>query len=161
MRSKVDNYGEIIIHLIRYEFLENIGECMLSVIIPSYNEEKNIPLTAAKLSTILQEAQIEHELIFVDDGSRAGTFAAIKDAQERWPLVRGVKFSRNFGKEPAIMAGLAAAKGDCCAVIDCDLQHPPECLPQMYAAWQQGFMIVEGVKASRGKEGWLYKHSAK
>lgn len=134
---------------------------MLSVIIPSYNEENNIPLTAARLAAILGEAQIVHELIFVDDGSIDGTFAAIEAAHERWPQVRGVKFSRNFGKEPAIMAGLGAAKGDCCAVIDCDLQHPPECLPKMYALWQDGNMIVEGVKASRGKESWLYKHSAK
>lgn len=84
---------------------------MLSVIIPSYNEEKNIPLTAARLTQILTEAQIAHELIFVDDGSIDGTFAAIEAAHERYPQVRGVKFSRNFGKEPAIMAGLAQPRG--------------------------------------------------
>lgn len=134
---------------------------MLSVIIPSFNEEKNIPVTAKRLVEILQGAGIAHELIFVDDGSIDGTFAAVEAAHERWTQVRGVKFSRNFGKEAAIMAGLAVAQGACCAVIDCDLQHPPEKLPQMYALWQQGYHIVEGVKSSRGQEGWLYKHLAK
>lgn len=134
---------------------------MLSVVVPSFNEEKNIPITAKRLCGILQEAAIEHEIIFVDDGSCDGTFAAIEETKKQWPQVRGVKFSRNYGKEPAIMAGLAASKGEACAVIDCDLQHPPECLPEMYALWQAGNMVVEGVKASRGKEGWLYKHLAK
>lgn len=59
-------------------------------------------------------------------------------------------FSRNFGKEAAIFAGLAAAEGDCCAVIDCDLQHPPEKLVEMYALWQEGYEVVNGVKEDRG-----------
>lgn len=70
-------------------------------------------------------------------------------------------FSRNFGKEAAILAGLANASGDACVVMDCDLQHPTETLVEMYKLWQAGYEVVEGVKRSRGKEGIVYKSSAK
>jgi dolichol-phosphate mannosyltransferase len=75
--------------------------------------------------------------------------------------VRGVKLSRNFGKEGALFAGLYAVKGDCAAVIDCDLQHPPEIIPKMYKLWSDGYEVVEAVKTSRGNEGTLYKLFAK
>jgi dolichol-phosphate mannosyltransferase len=71
-----------------------------------------------------------------------------------------VKFSRNFGKEAAIFAGLAQARGDCAAVMDCDLQHPPEKLPEMYRLWQKGFQVIEGVKTDRGKESALHTFAA-
>ena len=125
---------------------------MLSVVIPSYNEEAMIPETAATVSGILAAAGIEYELLFVDDGSKDATWARILDAAARIDGVRGVRFSRNFGKESAIYAGLFHAKGDCCAVIDCDLQHPPEKLVEMYRLWQEGYEIVECVKRSRGEE---------
>ena len=73
---------------------------------------------------------------------------------------KGIHFSRNFGKESAIFAGLANASGDCCAVMDCDLQHPPEVLVSMYRLWEQGYEVVEGVKRSRGKESRLHKACA-
>lgn len=130
---------------------------MLSVIIPSYNEEENIPVTAARLHQVLEDAGISHELIFVDDGSADGTYAAIARIAGELSAVKGVKLSRNFGKEGAIMAGLAQAKGDCCALIDCDLQHPPECLPEMVELWRQGYRIVEGVKKERGRENPVYR----
>lgn len=129
---------------------------MLSIIVPSYNEEKNILVITDKVSAILNQNNIEHEIIFVDDGSQDGTFLAINKAIEQHSNIRGIKFSRNFGKESAIIAGLSEARGDCCVVIDCDLQHPPECLPKMYELWQKGFLIVEGVKTSRGSENWFY-----
>lgn len=134
---------------------------MLTVVIPSFNEEKMIPIAAERLESILRGAQIEHELLFVDDGSKDGTWEAIGAARERYASVRGVRFSRNFGKEAAIFAGLAEASGDCCAVIDCDLQHPPEKLLEMYALWQQGYEVIEGVKSSRGKESLLHRFNAK
>ena len=75
--------------------------------------------------------------------------------------MRGICFSRNFGKESAIAAGLAAAAGDCAAVIDCDLQHPPEKLVEMYALWQQGYEVIEGQKSSRGKESGAHAFAAR
>lgn len=134
---------------------------MLSVVIPSYNEEKMVPIAAARLHEILQGATIDHELIFVDDGSKDQTWAAISAQCGRLDVVHGVRFSRNFGKEAAIFAGLQEAKGDCVAVLDCDLQHPPEKLVEMYALWQQGYEVIEGVKRSRGKESALHRFNAK
>lgn len=133
---------------------------MLSVVIPAYNEEKLIGLAAGRIGSILREAGIPCELIFVDDGSADRTWEEIGQAAQSDECVRGVSFSRNFGKEAAIFAGLEAAKGDCCAVIDCDLQHPPEKLPEMYALWQQGWEVVNGVKADRGKESGLHTFAA-
>jgi len=125
---------------------------MLSVIIPSYNEEALISKAAQTLAQILRAAAIDYELVFVDDGSADGTWAQISAAAAADSAVRGVSFSRNFGKEAAVFAGLENARGDCCAVIDCDLQQPPEKLPEMYALWQAGYEVVNGVKASRGRE---------
>lgn len=125
---------------------------MLSVIVPAYNEEQTAVWTAEKLGKILSEAEIPYELIFVDDGSKDHTWQAIGLAHSLDAHVRGLRFSRNFGKEAAIFAGLAAAEGDCCAVIDCDLQHPPEKLVEMYALWQEGYEVVNGVKEDRGHE---------
>ena len=134
---------------------------MLSVILPAYNEKENIKAAARKVSDVLCAAQIENEIIFVNDGSKDGTWEEICEAAKEYENVRGICFSRNFGKEAAILAGLAAGKGACCAVMDCDLQHPPEKLPEMYALWQQGYEVIEGVKASRGKEGIFYNLTAK
>ena len=125
---------------------------LLSVVIPSYNEEQNIALTATRLSEVLETAAIPYELVFVDDGSKDQTYARIREQARCNPAVRGVSFSRNFGKEAAIFAGLAEAKGDACVVTDCDLQFPPEVIPQMWKLWQQGYQVVEGKKSNRGKE---------
>ena len=134
---------------------------MLSVIIPAYNEEAMLQKAAKVIGGLLSEQKIPHELIFVDDGSKDRTWELIQEQSALQPQVRGVHFSRNFGKEAAIMAGLAEADGDCCVVIDCDLQHPPEKIAEMYALWQQGYEIVEGRKSSRGKEDALHSLGAK
>lgn len=133
---------------------------MISVIIPAYNEQENIPVAAERLGGILAPLS-EYELIFVDDGSKDGTWALIKQLSETDEHIRGLHFSRNFGKEGAIFAGLKAAEGDCVAVIDCDLQHPPELLEKMYSAWKGGAEVVEAIKSSRGHEGIIYKLFAK
>ena len=133
---------------------------MLSVIIPAYNEEKMIQKTADTVDGILGKEAIPYEIVFINDGSRDGTWEQIEAAAERNPQVKGIHFSRNFGKESAIFAGLANASGDCCAVMDCDLQHPPEVLVSMYRLWEQGYEVVEGVKRSRGKESRLHKACA-
>jgi len=130
---------------------------LLSVVLPACNEEAVLPKTIEVLGDILSQAGIDHELIFVDDGSRDRTWQIICDAAEADPRVHGIHFSRNFGKESAIFAGLAESSGDCVAVMDCDLQHPAEVLVQMYRLWEQGFEVVEGVKRSRGKEGMFHR----
>ncbi len=134
---------------------------MLSVIIPAFNEEQMIPKTASVIPELLDGAGIDYELVFVNDGSGDNTWGVITEANRANPHVRGISFSRNFGKESAMFAGLAAAEGDCVAVIDCDLQHPPEKLIEMYRLWEQGYEVVEGVKTSRGKESAAHAFAAK
>ena len=133
---------------------------MLSVILPSYNEEKMIHIAAARLADILGGAGIEYELLFVDDGSSDKTWSEISAASEKDSHVVGLHFSRNFGKEAAMFAGLEQARGDCCVVIDCDLQHPPEKIVEMYRLWEQGYEVVEGIKEDRGEESGLHKFAA-
>ena len=132
----------------------------LSVILPAYNEEKMIEKARDTLGRILSEQDIPYEIVFVDDGSKDQTWPEIEKAAEKDNHVAGVHFSRNFGKESAMMAGLASAGGDCCVVMDCDLQHPPETVVEMYRLWEQGYEVVEGVKHSRGKESLAHKASA-
>ncbi len=133
---------------------------MLSVIIPSYNEEKMIRPAAETICGILAEAAIPCELLFVDDGSKDGTWAEIEAAAAENSSVRGIRFSRNFGKEAAMFAGLEKAAGDCCVVIDCDLQHPPEKIVEMYRLWEQGYEVVEGIKEDRGEESGAHRFAA-
>lgn len=134
---------------------------MLSVIIPAYNEEEMIKKTSETISGILDEENIDFELLFINDGSSDNTWKAIDEESARNKRVKGVCFSRNFGKESAVFAGIAEACGDCCVVLDCDLQHPPEKIVDMYRLWEQGYEIVEGVKASRGRESAMHKFAAK
>ena len=133
---------------------------LLSVILPAYNEEKMIEKARDTLGRVLSEQDIPYEIIFVDDGSKDQTWPEIEKAAKKDNHVAGVHFSRNFGKESAMMAGLASAGGDCCVVMDCDLQHPPETVVEMYRLWEQGYEVVEGVKHSRGKESLAHRASA-
>lgn len=134
---------------------------MLSVVSPAYNEEKMVLKTASTISKILSDENIDYELLFVNDGSKDDTWTKICEESKKNPQVRGISFSRNFGKESAMFAGLAESKGDCVIVIDSDLQHPPKKIVQMYRLWEQGYEIVEGIKKSRGKEKWLHAFAAK
>lgn len=130
---------------------------MLSVVIPAYCEQETVPQAAREIGRILRDAKIDYELIFVDDGSKDATWEKISAVAKEDPCVRGARFSRNFGKEAAIFAGLQQAKGDCVACIDCDLQHPPEKLVEMYRLWEQGYEVIEGVKSDRGKESMIHR----
>jgi len=134
----------------------------VSLIIPAYNEEVMIQTAYEEISHVLDDMDVDYEFVFIDDGSTDGTYNEIKrmhdDGNEN---IHCVSFSRNFGKESAIFAGLKEAKGNCCIVMDCDLQHPPTVIPEMYRLWKEGFEIVEGVKKNRGKEGLIYKLMAK
>ncbi len=133
---------------------------LVSIVLPAYNEEDNIARAVERLSAVLAPEGVDWELVFVNDGSSDRTWERIAAFTRQDPHVTGVSFSRNFGKEAAIMAGLACSKGDCCVVMDCDLQHPPETVVEMLHLWQQGYEVVEGVKRSRGKESPLHAFMA-
>ena len=133
---------------------------LLSIVLPSYNEEQNIANTAKVLSEFLEREQIDYELVFISDGSKDRTYEEIVKAREKNPRIKGAAFSRNFGKEAGIFAGLELTTGDAVIVMDCDLQHPPAVIPQMWKLWQEGAQVVEGVKSSRGKESLAHKLSA-
>ena len=141
--------------------MEHSKDALLSVIVPAHNEQGNISAVIQCLSPLLSREGIRHELIFVNDGSSDNTWDEIKRSSGQFSQVRGVCLSRQFGKEAAIYAGLQSAAGDCCVVIDCDLQHPPEKIPEMWRLWLQGYEIVEGVKHDRGDEHALYGLGAK
>jgi glycosyltransferase involved in cell wall biosynthesis len=95
------------------------------------------------------------EIIFVDDGSRDGTLGMLAAAASQDPRIKVVSLARNFGKDLALSAGLAHARGDAVIPIDCDLQHPPELIPQFVAKWREGFEMVVGVRSKRDEEAWL------
>lgn len=131
---------------------------MLSIIIPSYNEEKNIKHTADVVSDVLESNKIDYEIVFVNDGSSDSTWEKMSELAQERDNICAVNFSRNFGKESAIFAGLEVAKGDACVLMDCDLQHPPETIIEMYNVWKNNDVdVVEGRKKDRGKENILYK----
>ncbi len=133
---------------------------LLSIVLPAYNEEQNIANTAKVLSEMLEEHEIDYELIFISDGSKDGTFEEIKKVSAANSRIKGAQFSRNFGKEAGIFAGLELTTGDAVVVMDCDLQHPPQVVLQMWKLWQEGAEVVEGIKSKRGKESLGYKLSA-
>lgn len=131
-------------------------EGMLSVVIPIYNEV-NLEPNIARVKNVLKNAGIDHEIILVDDGSVNGAWNEISDIVEKYENVIGVAFSRNFGKESALCAGLDMAEGECAVCLDSDMQFPPEVIPDMYKLWQEGYEVVEGVKEKRQSEGLVYK----
>ena len=131
---------------------------MLSIIVPAFNEAKVIDIfyttTIRTLMTIKNNIK-DYEIIFIDDGSTDNTWQHIQDIIAQTNNVHGIKFSRNFGKEAAIFAGLHKAKGDCAIIMDCDLQHPPEYIEKMYTHYRQGYQIVRCVKKQRNKESFI------
>src|SRR5438132_13920706 len=101
----------------------------LSVVIPAFNEEENIPAVADRTAGLLDQLGYSWEIILVDDGSRDDTFARMRQASARDRRIRAIRFSRNFGSHVAITAGLEHARGDACLVITADLEEPPEMIP--------------------------------
>ena len=123
----------------------------LSMVLPAYNESGNIEMAARQLEALCCREELDYELIFVNDGSKDTTWEEICEVSKNNPHIKGICFSRNFGKEAAVTAGLECASGDGVVVMDCDLQHPPDVIPSMIQLWRQGYEIIEGVKTNRGK----------
>lgn len=121
----------------------------LSIVIPAFNEEQGLEPLVARLLPVLQATGADWEVIFVDDGSRDRTLAVLYDLYKREPRLKAVALSRNFGKEIAVAAGLRYASGDVTILMDADLQHPPEVIPELIAGWREGYDIVYGVRRDR------------
>jgi dolichol-phosphate mannosyltransferase len=130
------------------------GRPLLSVIVPVYNESAVLDAFYGRASRALAAIpDIDYELVFVDDGSHDTSFRQLTELAAADARVRVIKLSRNFGHQMAITAGLDYANGDCLAVIDADLQDPPEVIGEMVAEWRAGFDVVYGVRADRAGEG--------
>lgn len=132
----------------------NMNDIDLSIIIPVYNEEDIIENTVIEVECALRPLDYAYEIILVDDGSKDDTWKTIEriEKMKRGGIFKGILFSRNFGKEAALLAGLAYSKGRAVITMDSDLQHPPERIPEFITEWENGYKIVEGVKKSRGNE---------
>jgi glycosyltransferase involved in cell wall biosynthesis len=128
---------------------------LLSVVVPAHNEEQGIAHALTVIGGILDSCAPDWEIIVVDDGSCDQTFERVGAASQTNARIRGIRFSRNFGKEAALLAGLHAARGDAVVTIDADLQHPPQLIPRMIDAWLAGAKVVDGVKRSREIDGAL------
>ena len=134
----------------------------LAVVIPVFNEEKGLLAHVREIDRIFRADGIDAAYMLVDDGSRDATWQVVKQLHEELPGVSGIRFARNFGKETAISAGLAAAEGDVYLVMDSDLQHPPRCVKGMLELLESsGADIVDGVKEFRGNETFRQKVLAK
>lgn len=125
-------------------------QALLSVVIPLYREGDHLAATLGHICRLLQTLDMDHELILVDDGSPDFTWRVITELAAGDARIRGLRLSRNFGKEAALAAGLERARGNPVVLMDGDLQHPPELLPHMIAAWRQGAEVVEAVKLQHG-----------
>ncbi|MDT8375480.1 MAG: glycosyltransferase family 2 protein [Mariprofundaceae bacterium] len=133
---------------------------VFSVVIPAYNEASGLPGALERVDGVMHGMKESFEIIVVDDGSTDRTWSEIESVCERLDSVHGIRLSRNFGKENALCAGLDAAQGEAVILMDADMQHPPEVIPQLAEQWRHGYKVVDGVKRVRGKEGWLSRLAA-
>ncbi|MCX8034717.1 MAG: glycosyltransferase family 2 protein [Candidatus Dojkabacteria bacterium] len=118
----------------------------VSIIIPAYNESGQLDITIENLEKALSDAEFKKEIVIVDDGSTDDSWVRIKQLKEKYKHVVGIRFSKNYGKDNAIFAGLKAASGDAVVVYDADMQFPANMILDMYKYWTTGYKIVEGIK---------------
>jgi len=126
---------------------------MISIVVPIFNEQENLPELRRRLTSAMQSANQVWEAILVDDGSRDDSPKILAGIREQDARFKIVTLSRNFGHQPAVSAGIHHATGDCVVLIDGDLQDPPEVIPEMIRKWQEGFQVVLGERASRAEGG--------
>lgn len=134
--------------------IDNSAAPEISVVVPIYNEEENIALLYSRLVRVLVDTQTDFEIVFVDDGSRDRSVERLKEFEALDRRVIVVELARNFGHQVAITAGLDFARGKAIAVMDADLQDPPEVLPEFIAKWREGHDVVYAIREKR-KESWL------
>jgi dolichol-phosphate mannosyltransferase len=129
---------------------------IVSVVVPAYNEVQNIPLLYQHVTEVLENMVSRRwELIIVDDGSRDATWSAICELAANDHKIKGVRLSRNFGHQYALLAGLEMAEGDAVITMDCDLQHPVEILPVLFEKWRAGFKVVKTLRQDVCDIGWF------
>ncbi len=134
----------------------------ISVIIPAYNEEESLPILYDRMEQLMQTMpNYEFEILFVNDGSKDRTIELIKEMRKKDNRICYVDFSRNFGKEIAMIAGLDYVTGDCAIFMDADLQDPPELIPELVKYWEEGYDDVYAKRKSREGETWLKKFTSK
>lgn len=134
----------------------------ISVIIPAYNEEESLPLLYERMEKLIDSMEnYEFEILFVNDGSKDKTIEIIKQMRQEDNRICYVDFSRNFGKEIAMIAGLDYATGDCVIFMDADLQDPPELIPELIKYWEEGYDDVYAKRRSRKGESFLKKFTSK
>jgi len=135
---------------------------VVSVVVPAFNEATNVPLLYRLVSEVLQSCIPQQwELIFIDDGSRDATWVAISQLAAETPNVRGIRLSRNFGHQYALLAGMEMADGQAVIMMDCDLQHPVEMLPLLLQKWREGFMVVKTLRQDINDIGWFKRWSSR
>jgi len=122
---------------------------MLSVVIPAYNEEENVPILYEKLKKVLDSLGEDYEIIFVDDGSTDGTYQRLKQLAEKDSRLKVIKFKRNYGQTAAMSAGFEHAKGDVIITLDADLQNDPEDIPILLEKLKEGYHVVSGWRKDR------------
>lgn len=127
----------------------------LSIIIPIYNEEKNIEELSRRLYAVLKRVSEDFEIIYVNDGSTDKSLSLLKSLAQRDKRIKIISFSRNFGHQVAITAGLDNCRGDCAVIIDGDLQDPPELIPKLINKWQEDYQVVYAKRESRQGEPYL------
>jgi glycosyltransferase involved in cell wall biosynthesis len=135
---------------------------ILSVLVPVHDESDQIAQNLSLIHSEVSKTALPMEMIVIDDGSTDDTWQVLEKLAEQLPGVKALQFSRNFGKEAAIWAGVAYSSGEACIVIDSDLQHPPELIPEMVRLWRdEHWDIVEGIKRTRGTESLINKIGAR
>ena len=134
---------------------------VVSIAIPVYNEVENIPILYDYLKPVLQKLPFVFEIIFVDDGSDDGTYAAIQKLRAQDRRIKAISFSRNFGHQAALTAGLQFATGDAVVTMDGDLQHPPSLIPTLIEKWREGYQVVYTVRESTADESIFKKLTSK
>jgi dolichol-phosphate mannosyltransferase len=137
------------------------SEPFISIVIPTYNEMGNVDRQHETLKKLLAEQSWKYEFVYVDDGSRDGSGKWIRQQAKDDPHVRYVGFTRNFGKEAALAAGIKAAKGDAIMMVDSDAQFPVKLIPEFVAKWQEGAEVVVGVRKSNQREGFVKRYGSK
>ncbi len=133
----------------------------ISIVAPVFNEEAVLTELHRRVSEVMDQLNEPWELVLVNDGSRDRSAEVIAELHQKDPRVKGISFSRNFGFQVAVTAGLNHAQGDAVILTDADLQDPPEVYPEMIARWREGFEVVYGVRASRVGETWFKLFTAK
>ncbi len=133
----------------------------LTIVVAAYNEEAALPLLHARLAAVLDALPLDSRVLYVDDGSRDGTWAVLGQLADADPRVGLLRLSRNFGKELALTAGLDHVDSDAALVLDADGQDPPELLPAFIAKWREGFDVVYGTRSARAGESWLKRATAR